>query len=165
MNYKHGETVNNRITRLYRIWGLMKNRCNNPNNPAYKDYGGRGITVCQEWHDFVQFKQWALSHGYQDDLTIDRIDFNGNYCPENCRWITMAAQQGNTRANTFYTINGETHHINEWARIYGLKPPTIIQRINHGWSVEEAITTPVKRNTNHDFYERKHALDNYSKTN
>ena len=129
----------------------MKNRCRCPSSPAYKNYGGRGITVCDEWNDYISFKKWALSNGYNDNLTIDRINVNGNYCPENCRWITKEVQAGNTRTNTFYTINGETHFLNEWSRIYGIKPATIIQRIQHGWDPERAITTTLLRHPNRDY--------------
>lgn len=92
-NYKHGMSG----TRLHRIWTEMKTRCLNQNDCHYKWYGARGISVCDEWLDFVPFSEWALSNGYKDDLTIDRIDNDGNYEPSNCRWITQSEQCKNHR--------------------------------------------------------------------
>ena len=90
----HGDTG----TRLHRIWKAMKSRCSNPNLPFYKYYGGKGIKVCAEWsNDYISFKEWSLSHGYKENLTIDRIDPDGNYEPNNCRWVTMTVQNRNKK--------------------------------------------------------------------
>lgn len=128
--------------RLYNIWARMKQRCENPKLYGYKDYGGRGITVCAEWHEFTPFYDWAMTHGYKENLTIDRIDLNGNYEPSNCRWVTMKVQANNKRRNHLITLNGETHTISEWARITGINKSTIRNRIVlYGWNIEKALTT------------------------
>lgn len=112
-NKTHGESHR---TRLYTIWNSMKNRCYQKSYHAYKHYGGRGIHVCSEWlNSYTAFRDWSLTHGYADDLTIDRIDIDGDYCPENCRWATMAEQNQNKRAPNGYKIeggntNGKQHH-------------------------------------------------------
>ena len=133
-------------TRLYEIWTDMKQRCLNSNQKTYKYYGGRGITICQEWiNDFMSFYDWSLENGYQDKLTIDRIDVNGGYEPNNCRWVTRETQLRNTRRNHFVEINGESHTIAEWARIYEINPQTINSRVRKGISEQDAILIPVKR--------------------
>lgn len=130
--------------RLYRIWQNMRERCGNPKNNRYYDYGGRGIKVCTEWQDsFETFCKWALENGYGDELSIDRIDVNGNYEPSNCRWITMFDQMGNTRKNVYITYKGETKHLSEWCRILNFKQATIDYRLKNGYSVEEAFETPI----------------------
>ena len=126
--------------RLHNIYYKMRQRCNNPNNKSYPNYGGRGITYCDEWEDTKNFIEWALSNGYNDELTLDRIDPNGNYCPENCRWITIQEQQRNRRNNQTITWNNETHCYNEWDVILGYPIGTIGQRIRRGWSEEDALT-------------------------
>lgn len=87
--------------RLYKIWHAMRIRCNNPTNPNYRFYGAKGVAICEEWQNsFTAFRDWALSHGYADNLSIDRIDPFGNYCPDNCRWVTMQIQYKNKRNMT-----------------------------------------------------------------
>lgn len=95
---KKWNAIKHQYPRIYSIWHGMKSRCNYPKNKCYHHYGGRGISVCKEWDEsFNTFANWALTNGYADNLSIDRIDVNGNYCPENCRWVTNAEQQRNKR--------------------------------------------------------------------
>jgi hypothetical protein len=141
-----------RKTRMYRIWSDMKGRCNNPNRAKYARYGGRGITVCDEWmSDFQAFYDWAIKNGYREDLTIDRIDNDGNYCPDNCRWITMMEQASNKSTNHFITHDGQTFTMTEWARRIGIPREVLKDRIcRYGWECERALTTPVRK---HKIYE------------
>lgn len=127
---------NGRNTRLYNIWHGIKRRCDNSNFKGYKYYGGKGVTYHSSWKDFEPFRDWAISAGYNDTLTIDRIDVNGNYEPDNCRWVTMKVQQNNKTTNTFIEYNGVTHTITEWSEIYN--EPRLGSRLKLGWSFEEA---------------------------
>lgn len=127
-------------TKLYKVFLQMKDRCNNPNNTSYKNYGGRGIKVCEKWEeDFKLFKEWALQNGYKEGLTIDRIDFNGNYEPNNCRWITNKEQQNNKTTNVFITYKGETKTLTQWAEIYEIEPATVKYRLKKGLLFEDAF--------------------------
>lgn len=136
----------NRHPRLYRIWADMKTRCNNPNFPKYTDYGGRGIKVCQEWQLFEQFQEWAMTSGYADTLTLDRVDNDKGYSPSNCRWVTQKDQCNNKRNNHLLTYNGETLTIAQWARKLGINYFSLHDRITKlGWSAEKAISTPIKQ--------------------
>ena len=129
-------------TRLYKTWGNMIQRCNNPNNNSYVNYGGRGITICDVWIDsFEEFRDWAETNGYRNDLSIDRIDNDKGYGPDNCRWVTNQEQQANTRNNTNLTLNGESHHISEWARIIGISQSALSHRLRRGWDVTKALMT------------------------
>ncbi len=137
---KHGQSGG----RLYKIWLNMKSRCFNPNTKMFNRYGGRGITMCCEWkNNFQAFYDWAVSNGYADNLTIDRIDVNGNYCPENCRWATMKEQGNNTTKNHIIEFNGETHTLSEWAELLGIHAHTLSNRIHRGWAIEKALSKKV----------------------
>lgn len=138
-NTKHGKHG----TRIYKSWESMKARCYNNNDKKFPRYGGRGITVCDEWrNDFQVFYDWAISHGYKEGLTIDRINNDGNYCPENCRWVGLNEQANNKSTNQFLTYNGETKTIAEWSRERGIRYETLRQRIvRYKWSAEKALET------------------------
>lgn len=124
----------------------MKSRCYYPKAEKYKYYGGRGITVCDEWlHDFQAFYDWALYNGYADDLTLDRIDGNKGYSPDNCRWVDRLTQQNNTSKNHYITHNGITKTASEWARIYGIHRCVLSNRMRRGWSFERAISQKTGR--------------------
>lgn len=133
-------------TRLFRIWQAMKTRCYNPNSEDFKWYGGRGIQVCDEWlQDFQNFYKWAIANGYRDDLTIDRIEVNGNYEPKNCRWVSQKVQCSNTRNNLIICFRGQEKTLKEWCDELGLRYGTVHSRLNsYGWSVEKALMTPIK---------------------
>ena len=127
-------------SRLYNIWRGMLKRCNLKSSKDYMRYGGRGINVCEEWkNDFKTFYDWALNNGYDDTLSIDRIDVNGNYEPSNCRWQTAAQQANNKRSNVLITYNGETHNITEWAKKLNIPRHQIYHRIKANWSIEKAL--------------------------
>lgn len=141
-NHKHGQAN----TRLYSIWNGIKRRCQQPKCSSYNDYGGRGISLCKEWLDFSNFYNWSMNNGYDDSLSIDRIDVDGDYTPNNCRWVDSKIQQRNKRNNHYLTYNNETHPITEWADILGINKGTLESRITrYGWSTEKALNTPVKK--------------------
>ncbi len=139
---KTNKTHGMRYSRLYRIWTLMNQRCTNQRLAYYERYGGRDIQVCDEWKTFEVFADWAMKNGYKDDLSIDRINVNGNYEPENCKWSTNVEQQRNKRNNHFKTINGETKTVAEWAEISGLPYKTLQRRIYTGCK-EENLLAPI----------------------
>lgn len=127
-------------TKIYKKWEDMEARCTNPNNKRFKDYGGRGIVICEEWlKDFMNFYNWAINNGYKEDLTIDRIDVNGNYEPSNCRWVTQKEQMRNKRDNHLIKYNGETHCVSEWLQILGIKSRTVANKLYAGYPLENFI--------------------------
>lgn len=145
--HKHGDGSIHRRVRLYKNWQEMWQRCNNPNNKKYKDYGARGIKVCSQWKDYRVFKSWALENGYKNDLFIDRKNNNGNYTPKNCRWTTLKENNRNKRNNRMITCFGETKCLAAWgddSRCL-VNWSTLQSRLNAGWGELRAITTPVMR--------------------
>lgn len=147
-NLKHG----GKKERLYSVWSSMKSRCLNQNDKFYHRYGGRGIRVCDDWLDYAKFRDWALASGYDPEgeyrkCTLDRIKNDGNYCPENCRWVTQKAQDNNRSSNHIVTNSaGVSKTLSEWAEITGIRKDTLRRRIcNMGWNVDRALTEPVHR--------------------
>lgn len=134
---KHGMSNKN----IYNVWASMIQRCENENDKHFKYYGGRGIKVCPEWHDFEVFYNWAINNGYLENLTLDRINNDGNYEPCNCRWVSKKVQANNTRRNRYIEYNGETHTIAEWSRILNIPYDKLRGRITRGWSIEKALFT------------------------
>lgn len=129
-------------TRLYSILQGMKTRCYNKNHQSYKHYGGRGIKICDAWlNDFMNFYNWAYNNGYDNSLTIDRIDVNGNYEPSNCRWITHEEQQKNRRDSIQLTYNGKTQTIKDWSDDLGINAVTIYYRHKKGYSISDCLFT------------------------
>lgn len=144
-----GSTTHNETkTRLFKIWGAMKERCYREKHSHYKNYGGRGIKVCEKWkNDFVEFKEWAINNGYRENLTLDRINVNGNYEPSNCRWATQKEQHNNTRKNHYIQYKGKTYTISQLSELVGRKYTTLKERIKAGWSIEDAVSKPVRQRT------------------
>lgn len=138
---KHGA----RHTKLYRVWCSMRERCNNPNNKSYHRYGFRGIKVCKDWDDFDRFRLWAFCNGYADGLTIDRIDNNAGYSPQNCRWVTTAQQNRNYSRNHILTYKGESLCLKDMAEKYGVNPATLRFRLKSGISIGEALSSKDRR--------------------
>ena len=143
-NKTHGDTD----SRLYNVWSAMKRRCYSESVKEYPLYGGRGIIMCDDWkNNYQSFHDWAITNGYDYNApprscTIDRIDPDGNYCPENCRWITQKEQMNNVRYNHYETYNGETHTIAEWGKILQIDPGKIRNRMRYGWSFQDAVEAP-----------------------
>lgn len=133
--YYHGEST----TRLYKEWVAIKVRCKNENSQQYKNYGGRGIKICDDWESYIPFRDWALSNGYADNLSIDRIDVNGDYCPENCRWVDISVQSNNTRCNVYIEYDGKKQTAAQWGRKLGIKSDTIRWRVEQGWTPEQCL--------------------------
>lgn len=155
---KHGGTHE----RLYKVYSSIKGRCYNKNSPYYKNYGGRGIKICNEWLGrnvgYSNFKKWALSSGYNElakkgECTIDRIDVNGNYEPSNCRWVNQKIQQNNRRNNKKIEYNGEIKSLSEWCDILGYKKSGISHLLNKGYTLEEIINFRKNNQSSYNYKE------------
>ena len=146
----HGMTQ----SRIHGVWCAMKARCYNENSISYKNYGGRGISVCDEWKNFEPFYEWAIENGYDEmakrgEFTIDRIDVNGDYSPSNCRWLDIGEQQRHRRNNHIISYNGKEQTASRWAEEVGISRALLIARISKlNWSIEKALTTPVRVKNN-----------------
>lgn len=156
---------NGKEIRIHRIWEGIKSRCN-PNYGS-KRYGKRGITICEEWDkSFEAFYLWAMENNYNDTLTIERIDIDGSYCPENCKWIPLEEQCKNKTTSHRLTFNGETHLLEEWSKIIGIPSSTLEYRLKHNWSIEETLTkrpNHVPRNPKYEAFGVKDSIDNLIK--
>ena len=134
-------THNKSNTKYYRVWYGLLSRCLITTNPAYPNYGGRGITVCDRWLDFENFYA-DMGHAPDDAYELDRINNEGPYSPENCRWVTRKLQSRNRRSNRFITLGGRTLCVSDWEYLLGFKKGVIFSRLSRGWPIQKALTTP-----------------------
>jgi hypothetical protein len=145
--FEHGYSA----TKLHRIWRSMIYRCNSAiNDKSYKNYRARGIKVCDEWLDFLCFRNWAINNGYDDRLSIERKDVNGNYEPDNCTWIPLKEQNSNRRTTHYVEINGVVKPIATWAREFSISPSVMYQRIKRGWVGKDLLKPAGKGVTEND---------------
>lgn len=142
LKYHHNKV----FTRLYNIRGSMIRRCYNKSATEYHKYGGRGITICNEWlnkeNGFMNFYKWAMDNGYRDDLSIDRINNDGNYCPENCRWADVKVQSNNRSTCVYIKYKNYIFNVGQWSEITRIHRSTILNRFDRGWNVDDALRTP-----------------------
>lgn len=136
-------------TRLYHIWNGMRGRCLRKTSHNYKNYGGRGIKITGEWDSYKAFKEWALENGYREDLTLDRIDNNGDYEANNCRWVTLKDQENNRNNNKKIEYDGKILTVTQWAELLNINAQTIYTRLRRGWSIEKTFTKIVKGGVYH----------------
>lgn len=155
----HGESK----TPLYFVWKSMRQRCKNPNNSRYEDYGGRGIDICDEWDDFLVFKEWAYENGYREGLTIDRINNDLGYCPSNCRIVDYAVQANNKRGNRVITYRGKTQTQKQWSDELGINYGTLENRLYiYGWDVDKSFNEPIKEPIKLSYNKETHTLSEWA---
>lgn len=141
---------------LIKTYYHMKDRCYSEKDKRFADWGGRGIKICDEWlNDRESFIQWSLANGYREGLSIDRIDNDGDYSPNNCRWVSLSEQNQNRRSSKYYTFNGETKNLQQWCDEYGISRSMVDKRLSLGWDFEKAITTPKKTRKTDDIIGNK----------
>jgi hypothetical protein len=131
-------------TKLHYIWIEMRQRCANPKNPKFHHYGGRGITICESWQEFEIFHKWSLETGYKEGLSIDRINNNESYAPNNCRWTTQSKQCNNTRRNKMVTYKGKSQSMADWSRELNVNYNTLRSRARNGWSIKDMFEVPME---------------------
>jgi hypothetical protein len=142
----------------------MQDRCCRKTDLQYKYYGGRGIKICDEWlKDFMSFYEWAMSHGYSKELSIDRIDVNGNYEPDNCRWVNQLQQANNKRNNVTIEIDGVKKTLPEWARHFGINKETAYSRLKRGWNPKDALTKEAKVAKLYEYNGESHTSGEWSR--
>lgn len=145
-----------RGTKLYNVWKEMRQRCNNPKHKHYKRYGDRGIKVCKEWDDPEAFYNWAVNNGYKEGLTLDRINNDKGYSPDNCRWATIKEQCKNRSSNHLISCMGKTLTMIEWSELLKIPYDTLRARLNdYHWSIEKALTTPVRNHKPYRIFVKK----------
>lgn len=151
LNKKHGKSR----SKLYSVWGHMKQRCYNPNNPAYRIYGAENKIICEDWQTFEGFEKWAIEHGYKENLQIERIDNTKGYFPENCKWATRKEQSNNRRTSRMITYRGRTQTLQMWVDELHLNYAMVYNRIFVlNWSVDKAFATVHKSLTEGDKNEK-----------
>ena len=146
-NAQFEKDIPRRSDPLYGVWRAMRERCDNPLDPAYENYGGRGIALCEEWHDFDTFREWAVASGYERGLTLDREDNDGDYSPSNCRWVTRLVNNNNKRNNLWLEYNGEMKTASQWAREVGSDRRTMCSRVRNWDDPEKILFTPVEKHS------------------
>jgi len=141
---------------IYKLWVDIKKRCFNEKSEAYKNYGGRGIVMCDEWkNDFMIFYDWAINNGYVKGLEIDRENNDLGYCASNCRFVDRIVNANNTRKNKYITFNSETKTLSQWARAYNISPLVLYTRVKNNWDMLDALTIPVSKRGGNNRYIKK----------